>query len=93
MQPPSHSKALSPRPHPRTAFLTFRISTAEKELHRRDSQSSPKLPKQARSVHPSGGLASALAGSGLALANLLCSARWCPRFRPPSPVAPELLHL
>ncbi|KAF8504292.1 hypothetical protein BU17DRAFT_58201 [Hysterangium stoloniferum] len=44
----------------------------KKSWRRRDSQSSQKSVKskqQTRGVHPSGGLASAIAGSGLALAN------------------------
>ncbi|KAF8578615.1 hypothetical protein K439DRAFT_1361765 [Ramaria rubella] len=44
-------------------------SKEKKGWRRRDSESSQKSTKSKRKVHPSGGLASALAGSGLALAN------------------------
>lgn len=41
----------------------------KKSWRRRDSVSSQKSAKSKRKIHPSGGLASAIAGSGLALAN------------------------
>ena len=50
-------------------FALSTSPTQKKSWRRRGSQSSQKSSKPQRGAHPSGGLASALAGSGLALAH------------------------
>ena len=60
-------------------------SKDKKGWGRQGSMSSQKSTKSKRKVHPSGGLAGALAGSGLALANPAMQRRIVPPVPPPIP--------